>query len=268
MNMFSQVAATTALQHLCIVSRLFCMERPQSDETQKVQLLKARLQECYPQLKEMDEGTLRRFLRARSLNVDHALKFVLKHLKWTRAFKPFGFIPESEIENEMKKEKIFLQGMDKDGRPIAVILAARHFTCERNLEEFKRFVVYGFDKAVASLSADQEKFVLIADLKGYCVKNMDVKGYLSVLEILQDHYPERLGKLYFLNVPSIFGAAWRMVYRFIDPNVREKIVFVDDEEVVETLLKDIDSSQLPDMFGGTLLLVPIQHAVVIDAKQT
>ncbi|KAI5083996.1 hypothetical protein GOP47_0000165 [Adiantum capillus-veneris] len=240
-------------------ARLFCMEGPQSDETQKVQLLRARLEESSPQSKDIDDGTLRRFLRARSLNVDKALKFLLQHLKWCGTFKPLGFIPETEIVNELKKEKIFVQGTDKTGRPIGVILATRHITSERNLEEFKRFVVYGFDKAVASLQGDQEKFVLIADLKGYGYKNMDVKGYLSILEILQDHFPERLGKFYILHVPSLFWVAWKVVYPFIDPNVRDKIVFVDDKQITETLLKDIDITQLPDEFGGQLPLIPIQH---------
>ncbi|MCO5590561.1 hypothetical protein L7F22_044532, partial [Adiantum nelumboides] len=123
------------------------------------------------------------------------------------------------------------------------------------------FVVYGFDKAVASISGDQEKFVVIADLEGYGARNWDVKGYISILNILQDHYPERLGKLYFLNVPSLFRAAWNMVYPFIESNVREKIVFVSRNETMETLLEDIDRTQLPKEFGGSLLLVPIQHVV-------
>ncbi|MCO5590560.1 hypothetical protein L7F22_044531 [Adiantum nelumboides] len=235
------------------------MEGPQSDETQKVQQLRARLQESIPQSKDIDDGTLVRFLRARSLNVDKALKFLLQHLKWCQAFKPLGFIPETEIAKELKKEKIFLQGLDKLGRPIGVILAARHFTSERNLEEFKRFVVYGFDKAVASLAGGQDKFVLIADLKRYGFRNMDVNGYLAILEILQDHFPERLGKFYILHVPSLFWLGWKVVYPFIDPNVREKIIFVDEKRTTETLLKDIDVTQLPEEFGGQLPLVPIQH---------
>ncbi|MCO5574214.1 hypothetical protein L7F22_027996 [Adiantum nelumboides] len=235
------------------------MEGPQSDETQKVQLLRARLQESNPQTKDIDDGTLLRFLRARSLNVDKALKFLLQHLKWCQTFKPLGFIPETEIAKELKKEKIFLQGLDKLGRPIGVILAARHFTSERNLEEFKRFVVYGFDKAVASLAGGQDKFVLIADLKRYGFKNMDVNGYLAILEILQDHFPERLGKFYILHVPSLFWFGWKVVYPFIDPNVREKIIFVDEKRTTETLLKDIDVTQLPEEFGGQLPLMPIQH---------
>ncbi|KAH7315500.1 hypothetical protein KP509_21G052000 [Ceratopteris richardii] len=237
------------------------MEILQSDETEKVEKLRSRLNEAAPQAEDVDLRTLRRFLRARDQNVEKALKFLLQHLKWLQDFKPLGFIKESEIRNELNKEKIFLQGVDKKGRPVGLILASRHFSADRNLEEFKRFVVYGFDKAIASLSDDQEKFVLIADLEGYGLKNMDIRGYLAILDILQNHYPERLGKLYMLHVPKIFERAWKVVYRFIDPNVREKILFVNDNQVAETLSQDIDISQLPKQYGGMLELKPIQSVV-------
>ena len=85
----------------------------------------------------IDDATLRRFLRARSLNVEKAHKFLLRHLKWKKQFMPEGFIRASDVHNELKKEKIFLQGVDKRGRPIGIILASKHRSSERDLEEFK-----------------------------------------------------------------------------------------------------------------------------------
>lgn len=223
-----------------------------------VRLLRSRLQDIDPEFAGVDDATLRRFLQARSLNVDKACKFLVQHQKWRRSFVPYGCISEAEIPNELKRNKIFLQGYDKINRPIGVILAARHDSFQRDLEEFKRFVVFGFDKAVSSLSAGQEKFVLIADLQGWSYRNMDIKGYLSILQILQDHYPERLGRLFMIHVPYLFWGAWKVIYPFIDPVVKEKIVFVEDKFLEATLLKDIDVSQLPDIYGGKLPLVPVQ----------
>ncbi|KAH9329180.1 hypothetical protein KI387_001288, partial [Taxus chinensis] len=132
-----------------------------------------------------DNDTLRRFLRARDFNVQKASQFFLKYLKWRRAYVPLGYIPESQVCNELEKKKIYVQGLDKQGRPIGVILAARHVGDDRDLEEFKRLVVYGFDKICASLPRGQEKFIIIADLEGWSYKNTDIRAYLSALEILQ-----------------------------------------------------------------------------------
>lgn len=43
-----------------------------------------------------------------------------------------------QIRNELEAEKIYLQGHDKAGRSIAVIMANKHDTYKRNFEEFKR----------------------------------------------------------------------------------------------------------------------------------
>lgn len=66
---------------------------------------------------------------------------LLRYLKWRREFVPHGSISLLETPNEVAQNKMFLQGSDKKGRPITVILGARHFQSKGGLEEFKRFLV-------------------------------------------------------------------------------------------------------------------------------
>jgi len=231
-------------------------------EQSRVNLMRSIVEAKDSSAKATDDATLRRFLRARDLNVGKASELFLKYLKWKRAFVPLGYIPESEVSNELRKNKIFIQGLDKQRRPIGVILAARHNAFDRDLEEFKRLVVYGFDKICACMPRGQEKFVILADLEGWGYKNVDIRAYLMVLEIMQDCYPERLGKLFMIHVPYLFWAAWKTVYPFIDKVTKKKIVFVEDKHIKETLLNDIDESQLPEIFGGKLPLVPTQDCVI------
>ncbi|KAJ6374624.1 hypothetical protein OIU78_030174, partial [Salix suchowensis] len=61
-----------------------------------------------------------------------------RYLKWRREFVPNGSISLLETPNEVAQNKMFLQGSDKKGRPITVILGARHFQSKGGLEEFKR----------------------------------------------------------------------------------------------------------------------------------
>lgn len=89
-------------------------------------------------MQAVDNFTLRRFLRARDLDIDKASAMLLKYLKWRREIMPNGFISEEEVKNELAQKKFFAQGFDKKGRPLGVLLGAKHYSSKRNLEEFKR----------------------------------------------------------------------------------------------------------------------------------
>lgn len=79
---------------------------------------------------------IRRFLRARDLDIEKASTLFLKYLTWRRSFMPNGSISPSEISNELDQKKVFMQGVDKIGRPIVVALGAKHKP--NKLEDFKR----------------------------------------------------------------------------------------------------------------------------------
>nr|KJB12436.1 hypothetical protein B456_002G021200 [Gossypium raimondii] len=185
---------------------------------------------------EVDDFMIRRFLRARDLDIEKANTMLLKYLSWRRTFLPKGFVSESEISNQLADNKLCMQGVDKQG-----------------------FVVYGLEKICARMPRGQEKFVAIGDLEGWGYSNSDIRAYIASLSILQDCYPERLAKLFIVHVPYIFMTAWKVVYPFIDSRTKKKIIFVENKKLKSTLLNDIDESQLPDIYGGKLPLVPIEN---------
>lgn len=90
----------------------------------------------------VDDLMLRRFLRARDLNVEQASAMFLKYLKWRQSFAPDGSISASEVPNQIAQNKMFLQGSDKRGCPVAVLLGGRHFQIKGGLTEFKRMIFY------------------------------------------------------------------------------------------------------------------------------
>ncbi|XP_034216019.1 phosphatidylinositol transfer protein 3-like isoform X2 [Prunus dulcis] len=225
------------------------------EELPKNRLMRAFVEAQDPSSKEVDDPTIRRFLHARDFDISQASAMLLKYLKWRRTFVPNGFISASEVPNQIAQNKMFLQGSDKKGRPIAVVFGNRHF--QDGLKEFKRYVVYGLDKTCERIPPGQEKFIAIGDLEGWGYSNSDIRGYLGALSILQDYYPERLGKLFIVHAPLVFMTVWKIVYPFIDNKTKKKIVFVENKMLKSTLLEEIDESQLPEIYGGQLPLVPI-----------
>ncbi|XP_071689391.1 sec14 cytosolic factor-like [Rutidosis leptorrhynchoides] len=231
------------------------------EELKKILHMRNLVEKQDPASKEYDDLTFRRFLRARDLDINKASAMFLKYLKWRKTFLPNGSISESEISTDLAQNKLFMQGTDKSGRLITVVFGGKHYPNKAGgVEEFKRYVVFTLERILLRMPAGQEKFVSIADVQGWGYTNSDVRGYLAALSILQDYYPERLGKMFVVNVPYLFMAAWKMVYPFIDEKTKKKIVFVEKNQLKSTLLKDIDESQLPEIYGGKLKLVPIRDS--------
>lgn len=91
-----------------------------------------------PWLQEEDDFMIRRFLRARDLDVEKASAMFLKYLKWRHEFVPNGSVSVSDVPIELAQDKVFMQGRDKIGRPILIVFGRRHFQNKDGLDEFKR----------------------------------------------------------------------------------------------------------------------------------
>ncbi|KAM0886541.1 hypothetical protein ACQ4PT_029640 [Festuca glaucescens] len=227
-----------------------------ASEWKKVAELRAAVEAQDPAAKRWKTwNSRRRFLRARDHNIGKASAMFLKYLAWKRTAKPNGSITADEVRNELAQEKLYVQGHDKMGRPMVYLFGARHIAAKRDLNEFKRFVVYILDTTCTKLPpAGQEKFASVVDLKGFGYANYDIRAMLEALDIMQNNYPERLGRVFLIHVPYVFMAAWKMVYPFIDDNTKKKFVFVADKNLDATLRDAIEESQLPEEFGGKLKL--------------
>jgi hypothetical protein len=91
----------------------------------------------------------------------------------------------------------------------------------------------------------------IMDMKGVGVtKISSVYGYVKATSaISQDHYPERLGKMYIINAPWGFAGAFNFIKGFLDPVTVAKIHVLGSGYQSE-LLQQIPAENLPKPFGG------------------
>ncbi|XP_047060241.1 phosphatidylinositol transfer protein 3-like isoform X1 [Lolium rigidum] len=223
----------------------------------KVAELRAMAEAQDPHVKEVDNMTLRRFLRARDHDVSKASAMLLKFVAWRREAVPGGVMPAEQVRRELSDDKARMGGVDRAGRPVVFAFPAKHFSANRDMAEHKRFLIYLLDKICARIPRGQDKFMCVVDLKGWGYANSDVRAYIATIEIMQSYYPERLGKALMVHVPYIFMKAWKMVYPFIDTNTRAKIMFIDDKNLDETLRQEMEESQVPEIYGGKLTLIPL-----------
>ncbi|CAK7324098.1 unnamed protein product [Dovyalis caffra] len=212
------------------------------------------------------DPTLARFLKARTMDSEKAAKMFVQWQTWRASFVPNGFIPESQIPDELEARKAYLQGLSKDGYPVLIFKGSRHFPCKDHLQ-CKRFVVYMLDKAIARAIEGQEvgneKIIVLVDLRQLTYKNFDPRGLVNAVKFLQDYYPERVAKLYMLYMPRFFQSVWKMVCYYLEKGLREKVEIVkNNEKERNEFVKKIGEEVLPKEFGGRAQLVPLQDVTV------
>ncbi|KAI3719830.1 hypothetical protein L6452_20735 [Arctium lappa] len=236
-----------------------------ANQQQQQQIKLTQMKECVHMLDSSSEKygdpTLERFLIARSMDPNKAAKMFVSWRKWRNSFVPLEFIPDSEVLQQLEPRKIFLQGLCKSGHPLMILDASKHYPAKDH-HQFKKFVVHLLDKGIASgirgTEIGNEKMVVILDLQKLSYKNVDARGLISGFQFLQAYYPERLARLYILNMPWFFVSVWKMVSHFLEKATLNKIVMVNNEEQRKQFVAEVGKEALPEEFGGNARLVALQ----------
>ena len=72
----------------------------------------------------------------------------------------------------------------------------------------------------------------------------------KVSRAIQDNYPEMMAKTIVIRAPWIFTAIWRVVRKFLDAKVLDKIDICGSNNFLPVLEKHIDREWIPQYLGG------------------
>ncbi|XP_006364046.1 SEC14 cytosolic factor-like isoform X2 [Solanum tuberosum] len=237
------------------------------DRNQEIALAKMRKSVEKPgsSTESYGEKTLMRFLIARSMNPEKAAKMFCQWKKWRAEMVPTGYITDSEVADESAAEKVYLQGLSKNGYPVAIIKLNKHFASKDQVQ-FKKFVVHALDKTIASSfngrEIGNEKLIAILDLQNITYSNVDTRGLITGFQFLQAYYPERLATCYLLHMPQFFVTVWRFICRFLDKATQRKMRIVMSEEQKQEFIREVGEDVLPEEYGGRAKLVLLQDVAV------
>ncbi|KAI5840170.1 CRAL-TRIO domain-containing protein, partial [Morchella snyderi] len=185
---------------------------------------------------------LLRYLRATKWNVANAKKRVEGTLTWRREYGVREHTGDY-ISPELETGKMYTLGFDNDARPCIYLNPGR-----QNTEKSPRQVhalVYMLERVIDIMGPGQETLALLIDFKSATSSTSPSVGQgREVLNILQMHYPERLGRALIINIPWFVSLFFKAINPFIDPLTREKLIFNED------LRKYVPADQLDIKFGG------------------
>jgi len=181
-------------------------------------------------------------MRAAKWKFEDAKKRIKGTLEWRRDFKP-DLIPPDEVKIESETGKIIVNGFDRDGRTIIYMRPGRENTAHSPRQ--LRYLVWCLERAKDLAPPGQDSICIIVDYKSTTLRtNPSVSVARKVLNILQHHYVETLGRGLVVNMPGILAFFYKAISPFMDPVTRDKIRFNPD------LLSLIPADQLDADFGG------------------
>ncbi|SMQ48206.1 unnamed protein product [Zymoseptoria tritici ST99CH_3D7] len=169
---------------------------------------------------------LLRYLRATKWNVPSAIKRLQSTISWRREYGADTFTHDY-ISPENETGKQVQLGFDKDQRPCLYLNPGNQNTkmSDRQIHH----LCYMLDSTIAMMPPGVESTALIISFGGAKAGTIPTVGQArAVLNILQGHNPERLGKALILETPWYVNTFFKLISGFIDPVTREKMKFNED----------------------------------------
>ncbi|XP_052200707.1 uncharacterized protein LOC127807112 [Diospyros lotus] len=206
-------------------------------------------------LQYCNDACLRRYLAARNFNVDKSRKMLEATVKWRTTYKPEE-IRWHEIAVEGETGKVFRANFrDRHGRTVLILRPALQNT--NSIDNQIRHLVYLLENAILNLPEGQEQMAWLIDFSGWSLNtSVPIKSARETVNILQNHYPERLAVAFLYSPPKIFEAFWKIVKYFLDSKTFQKVKFVYpmNKDSVELMRSYFDVDNLPTEFGGKATL--------------
>lgn len=207
-----------------------------------------------------------RYLRATKWKTDGAIKRMEETMVWRRSFGVVQ-VPGSEakiitpelVEPENVTGKNLIVGYDIDNRP-CLYLRNGYQNTPSSLRQVQH-LVFMLERVIQYMPPGQDTLALLIDFKA-APKHMNCSALFplisitkQVLHILQNHYPERLGRGLFTNIPWIGYTFFKLAGPFIDPYTRLKTIydqpfenFVPKEQLDKEFNGIIDFEYIHDVY--------------------
>ncbi|SNX87831.1 related to CSR1 - phosphatidylinositol transfer protein [Melanopsichium pennsylvanicum] len=204
------------------------------------------------------DTSLLRFLRARKWDIDRALAMMAAACKFRIEKDVIGIIEKGEdglkdvpgFMNQFRRGISYIKGnTDKMENPIYFIHVSRHFTSAQKHEVLQDYVLLAMENARLITTAPYEKAVVVFDMAGFGLKNMDWQCVLFLVKCLEAYYPESLQRIYVHGAPWIFKGIWQVLQPMLDPVVRDKIKF---SSKAHDLAELVPASKIRKGMGGTM----------------
>lgn len=215
------------------------------------------------------DALLLRFLRARKWNVQAALVMLISTARWRSAQVHLDdqLLPNGEawfatqeahghggsrqlgadFMRQLRMGKSVVHGTDRAGQPVCYVRVRLHRGGEHSEESLEKLTVYVIETTRLMLRAPVDTAVIVFDMTGFSMANMDYSPVKFMIKVFEANYPESLGAICVHRSPWLFHSIWSVIKGWLDPVVAGKVHFTKDGH---ELAEYIEPSMVPKECGG------------------
>lgn len=199
------------------------------DESPKDTLSESWLVQLYIELEKqgitlperIDEDELHRFYTASNGDISCLLSSLKRTIRWRETYNIL-----SSQELEMWSHLVFWHGFDVMLRPCLVIRLglACSILMPQNRPCFVQAVVSQVEQGVLHLvNEENPRITVLVDCEGLSPLKFPMQMMRSCSTLVQDHYPDRLGTLFVIRLPSVVRVIAQTFFQVLKPTTRQKL---------------------------------------------
>eukprot|EP00638_Chattonella_subsalsa_P005181 CAMPEP_0117762968 /NCGR_PEP_ID=MMETSP0947-20121206/18311_1 /TAXON_ID=44440 /ORGANISM="Chattonella subsalsa, Strain CCMP2191" /LENGTH=417 /DNA_ID=CAMNT_0005584491 /DNA_START=201 /DNA_END=1454 /DNA_ORIENTATION=- len=213
---------------------------------------------------KLDDAEIKRWLLALEWNTHVKNKPLAKYMEstilWREKVKPSQISAQS-LFDILQTKPIYINGLSRQNNPIIYYRPAS----VRSFQNFEKLFIYTVEQAIASMTEDVERFIVILDLKGMKMKHVPPVSVLRSTTDALNNYPGRPQKFFVMNCGSTTGLVWRIVKPFLSSRVTNMIHFVSSIKKERIVHRYISPDQLETSVGGKnpVTFDPVKGIVVV-----
>lgn len=193
----------------------------------------------------INEEELHRFYATANENFESFLSLVKKTISWRENYRML-----SRQELKVWSNLVFWHGVDKNHQLCLIVrlgLACISVPlCDR--PRFAQAIVSQVEHGVVHLmDSEHSRITVLVDCEGLSPLKFPMQVSLTCSNILQDHFPKRLGCIYVLRLPPVARVIARTFITFLKPGTRQKLKILG--KMYREALSDCTDT-LPSCLGG------------------
>lgn len=207
-----------------------------------------------------DGDDLLRVLFSCDFNRQQAEQKLVSNRVWYDKLKPKQVTP-AHLSHSLPSGTCRLGGFSRCGWPIVECYLEHWRPWDYDNEEQHRLVAFAFEHALQRMPPGQDRLAVLADMSGWRLRHSLPHPFslvLSIVQLAQGPYVERLGVALFVNTPPIFRATWRLLQPLLSERVTSRVMLLGTDWR-EHVAGQIDEDNLPKKLGGKRPLAGPPH---------